>query len=397
MNIQKIVSSLLACIALTLILASYTGEKTAGYTVEGKLVGIDSGMVKLVRYNKADRTSITVDSAYINKGKFTMKGIIGQAEMMNVMIVPGNWSMSIFMENSPIKLEVDTLGAQHYDYTAYGHTKGANLVNYTVSGSKANDQYQSYTKDPKQEEFNRLSKAREERYEKADEKERQKIKAEAESLYTSFTQWKAQWIDNFIAKNPSSVVGAYIFEDFYQFNRQMPLTKMEALLTQFKGEALSSPYYLNLKENLKNRKALLPGNEAPDFSALYADSTNFNLSSTRGKYVLIDFWASWCAPCRASIPHWKNVYAEYKDKGLEIVAVTNDNNWTQWKKALEVENMPWIQVADDFPIKNMPSRIGTLYMTTYLPSYVLLDPEGKIILHIASKEEITAEIKARLD
>src|SRR5690606_30851036 len=129
---------------------------------------------------------------------------------------------------------------------------------------------------------------------------------------------------------------------------------------------------------------------------LKRDSTSFTLSSTRGQYVLIDFWASWCAPCRASIPHWKELYAQYHDKGFEIVAVTNDSRWSDWFKALDEEKMPWIQVADEFPVKGMPARIGTLYLTPHLPSYVLLDKEGKVIYHLGSKEEITAKIKELL-
>ena len=90
------------------------------------------------------------------------------------------------------------------------------------------------------------------------------------------------------------------------------------------------------------------------------------------------------------------MYAKYHDKGFEIVGVTNDSKWEAWEKALEEENMPWIQVADDFPVKNMPARIGTQYMIPFLPTYVLLDEEGKIILHNGSKEEVTAEIEKRL-
>ncbi|MBO9634314.1 MAG: AhpC/TSA family protein, partial [Chitinophagaceae bacterium] len=96
------------------------------------------------------------------------------------------------------------------------------------------------------------------------------------------------------------------------------------------------------------------------------------------------------------IPHWKEVYKKYHDKGFEIVGVTDDSRWKDWFKALEVEKMPWIQVADEFPEKFMPSRVGRLYMAPYLPCYVLLDKEGKILLHNASKEQIDEKLKELL-
>src|SRR5690606_16258058 len=204
--------------------------------------------------------------------------------------------------------------------------------------------------------------------------------------------WEWKYVDSFSNAQPNSVVAAYLFNNYFQYNETMELTKMEQIMQRFQGDAKASQYYNALEANYNLKVALQPGNVAPDFTALRPDSTEFTLSSTRGKLVMIDFWASWCVPCRKSIPHWKEVYAEYASRGLEIVAVTNDSKWDAWKKALEEENMPWIQVADDFPVKNMPARIATQYMIPFLPTYVLLDEDGKIILHNGSKEEITVEI-----
>lgn len=164
-------------------------------------------------------------------------------------------------------------------------------------------------------------------------------------------------------------------------------------MAKFTGQAKSTVYFSNLTDDLQKRKALQPGNVAPDFTLLKPDSSSFTLSSLHGKYVLLDFWASWCVPCRKAIPHWKEVYKKYHPKGFEIVGVTNDIRWSDWFKALDEEKMPWLQVADEFPVKNMPSRVGTMYMTPYLPTYILLDKEGKILLHNASKEQIDQKLK----
>jgi thiol-disulfide isomerase/thioredoxin len=79
-----------------------------------------------------------------------------------------------------------------------------------------------------------------------------------------------------------------------------------------------------------------PGSIAKDFSATDLNGRKFTLSDLKGKYILIDFWASWCVPCRKSMPHVKELYARYKDKGLEIIGVSDDdNNQAAWKKAVD--------------------------------------------------------------
>jgi len=144
------------------------------------------------------------------------------------------------------------------------------------------------------------------------------------------------------------------------------------------------------------RKALLPGNLAPDFTLLQRDSSLFTLSSMRGGYLMIDFWASWCKPCREAIPHWKEIYQTYHEKGFDIVSVSDDSRWGDWIRAMDQEQMPWIQVIDEFPVKNRPARIGSLYMTHYIPFYVLLDKEGRIILYTDSEEAIDSKLKELL-
>ena len=88
-----------------------------------------------------------------------------------------------------------------------------------------------------------------------------------------------------------------------------------------------------------------------------------------------------------SLP-WKQVYQKYKGKGFEMVSVSNNSNWKDWFKAMDQEKMPWIQVCDEFPVKNMPSRVGTLYQAPSLPCYVLLDKSGKILVHTINEKEI---------
>lgn len=113
----------------------------------------------------------------------------------------------------------------------------------------------------------------------------------------------------------------------------------------------------------------------------------------RGKYVLIDFWASWCVPCRKAIPHLKEVYEKYRSKGFEILSLSGDQNQEAWRKAMDQEKMPWPKVCDDFPAQFAPSRVGSIYQTRFIPFYVLLDKEGKILVYSGNEQEIESKLQ----
>ena len=124
---------------------------------------------------------------------------------------------------------------------------------------------------------------------------------------------------------------------------------------------------------IQRGKSCAVGHEAPDFELATSTGEKIKLSSLRGKYVLVDFWASWCGPCRKEIPNIKKVYAEFKDKGLEVVGVSIDNSDKAWKKALEEEKLDYLQLGDP---KNITSK---LYNFNGIPFIILISPEGIIL------------------
>lgn len=385
----------------SLIILLMTGcgqnQNTDGYTINGTIKGIDSGFVKLMKYNQTDRTSTTVDSVKFSGGKFELKGKLESPEMMSLKIEPGNWSIPVFMENSTITVDADTTGSEHFDWTAYGGSIGAQLKSFTVTGSKNQDELNQYDNASSLKVFEPTFKTLRAAYDSANtnknKDEVNRIKDEMDSVRGLLNALQIKWIDSFVTANPSSAAGTYLLNQYYMFKEDYPLKDMQALMAKFTGAAKSTVYFDILKKAADKREALQPGNAAPDFTALKRDSSKFTLSSLKGQYVMLDFWASWCVPCRKAIPHWKEVYAKYHDKGFEILSVTNDSRWNDWFKAMDVEKMPWVQVADDFPVKNMPARIAELYMIPYLPTYVLLDKDGKIILHNGSEEQIDEKLK----
>jgi peroxiredoxin len=119
--------------------------------------------------------------------------------------------------------------------------------------------------------------------------------------------------------------------------------------------------------------------EAADFTLPTPVGENLRLSSLRGQYVLVDFWASWCMPCRAEIPHLKDLYAQYHAAGLEIVSISIDAHPEAWKRAMGQEQMPWNQVMDTYSGTGDYSDVAGGYGVKYIPYTLLLDKEGKVL------------------
>ncbi|MGZ4036432.1 MAG: redoxin domain-containing protein, partial [Bacteroidia bacterium] len=118
------------------------------------------------------------------------------------------------------------------------------------------------------------------------------------------------------------------------------------------------------------------GQEAPELSLATPEGGQLKLSSLRGKIVMIDFWASWCGPCRKDMPHVKEVYAKYKSKGFEILGVSLDREKQDWVEAIKKDGLSWPQISD---LKFWDSEAARLYNVQSIPHTVLVDKEGKIL------------------
>lgn len=158
------------------------------------------------------------------------------------------------------------------------------------------------------------------------------------------------------------------------------------------GLAKTAPetqYYQQLQQNVDQLKTLAVGSVAPDINLPRPNGELLALSSLQGNYVLIDFWASWCRPCRMENPNVVRVYNKYKDKGFEIYGVSLDQNEGAWKAAIEQDKLTWKHVSD---LKYWKSSVVPLYGIKGIPMTVLLDKEGKIIAKNLRGEQLEQKL-----
>ncbi len=141
---------------------------------------------------------------------------------------------------------------------------------------------------------------------------------------------------------------------------------------------------------LKKTSTFTPGMEVPDIVGNTPEGTPFSLSKLRGKYVLIDFWASWCGPCRRENPNVVAMYNKYKGKGFDILGVSLDREATAWKNAIEKDGLTWHHVSD---LKGWGSEHAKLYSVSSIPQTLLIDREGKIIQRNLRGEQLGEKLR----
>ncbi|MCD0489860.1 AhpC/TSA family protein [Pedobacter sp. MC2016-14] len=178
----------------------------------------------------------------------------------------------------------------------------------------------------------------------------------------------------FVREHPSNAMSLELIEMVLKYNRIATADSLMRMVekTPAGGYAMGK----KIRENLNVLLRLKTGSMAPDFSQPDASGQSVNLMSLRGKYVLVDFWASWCAPCRAENPHLLKAYNKYKDDNFTVLSVSLDKDKRLWLKAVKEDQLPWIQLSD---LKGFDNSAGKLYGITSVPSSFLIDPSGRII------------------
>lgn len=180
----------------------------------------------------------------------------------------------------------------------------------------------------------------------------------------------------FIRENPSSYFSLQALNEVAGYSIDVP--KIEPLYLMLSSSLRGSDLGTELGKNIEVAKKLGIGQMAPDFTQVDPNGKKIRLSDFRGKYILIDFWASWCSPCRAENPNLVKAYATYKGEQFDILGVSLDKEGKRdaWLKAIEKDGLTWPQVSD---LKGWNNEVSKLYGIKAIPQNYLIGPDGKIV------------------
>lgn len=181
-------------------------------------------------------------------------------------------------------------------------------------------------------------------------------------------------IKHFVDSCNNSMAITYIISE--NIAQEYPIEEVERLYNNLTPEVKASYPGQLLAKKIETLRSINVGGIAPEIEQAAPDGTIIKLSSLRGKYVLLDFWASWCGPCLAEVPNVKAIYDDYKDKGFEIYGVSLDDDKAAWENAIKKHGLNWIHVSS---LKGWECPVAKRYNVTGIPRMYLLDPEGRII------------------
>lgn len=335
--------------------------KDKGFVITGKIKGFTYPYIYFA--HTEDGVS-KLDSCAVKGGTFKFTGKVSEPEMVFLHTKDRRLQKVFYAENVNMQVEGD--------FSA--------LDRIVIKGSKVQDDY-AELETQIQAHRNRvmnLYNASEAAKNAGDSVKMKELLKHGESLYRMEYDIRMQ----FILTHPHSPAA---LQELMVWTNEANYRTAKTLYYILSPEVKSLKKAKEVAQRLDNLETVDLGNAFQDFTQNDIDGKPVSLSSYKGKYVLLEFWASWCGPCRAENPNLKQAYSKYKDKGLNILGVSLDDNEARWKNALEKDNLPWAQVSD---LKGWRNEAAVKYGIQAIPANFLIDPQGKIVHRNLRGEEL---------
>ncbi|MCX6168758.1 MAG: AhpC/TSA family protein [Ignavibacteriales bacterium] len=367
--------------ALLILLTSKYSFANGQFELKGRAVGLNGKKIVLIGVPEL-RTSDSLGTTIIKNGKFSFKGSIATPILARLMVPQSNHYSSFWLMPGTVEVELDT--------ARVSENSPKELVP-VVKGSSEQNIYNLFNEKMKilssdlNREYKKMSAMK-------DPEEKKKQEEKVSDIREEYTKNSNQFTWDFAKEHNNSFAACFSLS-FAINDSYGPIENLASVMNNFTDDVKQSLSYKKNSEELASLLRIQPGKHAPDFTLTDVDGKDLSLSSLKGKVVLIDFWASWCIPCVASIPSMKILYNQYRDKGFEILGVSNDSKIDAWKKCIQQNSIPWKNVVDRFPIQYRPAEIATLYSIHFLPTTLLIDKNGLIVAKNLHDKELEEKIK----
>ena len=353
------------------LLASCAGEPETGYTVNvnvtGDLTKLPSDTLVFAGGTKATPVS---DTVVLVNGKATIKGETNTPTNYSISFLKGKKRTTVkrfFLENEKYDINVDAEDLKNATVV----TTAAVQTHIEAVNAKRNELYAANNIDSLLKVYGKLTKEEQEKVREAYNKCNEEVEA----------------MDNaFIEANPTSV---YALSTFASEVGDLPVADLDAKVATFDTVAAyaNNEMLKEVKETVALIKSLQPGQKAPDFVQNDPDGKPVKFSDiySKNKLTMVDFWASWCGPCRAFNPDLVKIYKKYHKKGFEILGVSHDRDYDAWVKGIKDDKLTWPQVSD---LKFWDNEVGRMYYVRYIPQNIFVDQNGIIVGRQIDKSEV---------
>ncbi|MGG7035562.1 MAG: redoxin domain-containing protein [Flavobacterium sp.] len=347
------------------------------FVIEGNANGVTDG--SSVFLQTQDSTGLVqVDTVKVENGKFKFEGQVTNPSLHFIQIDKINGKAVLVLETGAITMEINK--------DSIGKSK--------VGGTLSNDHLSAFSLESEkiQKRMVAFQMANMAKFQEAQAK---KDTATINSLLKQNSVFEKEFADlsmTNMEKNPKSYLTILFLQQSLN-NPNADMTKLKTIYDNLDENLKNTSEAKKIKKRLDGLSSTAIGNIAPDFKAPGVDGKVITLKESLGKVTIIDFWASWCGPCRKDNPNMVAIYNEFHTKGLNIIGVSLDKDANDWKEAIAKDKLTWTQVSN---LKHWEDPIAMIYGIQSIPSNYILDATGKIIAKDLHAEELKAKIASLL-